>query len=152
MIDSEDDGYLYEAYQKNYLRYADEINKKITKDLITGEKSEKHGLAAYIDEDKLAKKIYSIYPKVEVRNGNMYGTAVVRYYGALDKAELSILKEYISGQFSDGWGESFEQHPVTLGSDKVYISFWNSGDDYFLKSESEVFPEQNFEQTMGGIT
>ena len=152
MIDSEDDGYLYEAYQKNYLRYADEINKKITKDLITDENSEKHGLAAYLEEDKLSKKIYSIYPKVEVRNGNMYGTAVVRSYGALDKAELSTLKEYISGQFSDGWGESFEQHPVTLGSDKVYISFWNSGDDYFLKTESEVFPEQNFEQTMGGIT
>lgn len=48
-------------------------------------------------------------------------------------------------------GESLEQHPVTLGEDEVYVSFWNSRDDYYLKPESEVFPEQKFDQTMGGM-
>ena len=57
----------------------------------------------------------------------------------------------LTGSLADGWGESYEQHPVTLGDDEVYISFWNSRDDYYLKPESEVFPEQKFDQIMGGI-
>ncbi len=75
----------------------------------------------------------------------------MKSYGEHDKAETIELASYITGQFADGWGEGYEQHPVELGEDEVYISFWNSRDDYFLKSESEVFPTQNFEQTMGGI-
>ena len=52
---------------------------------------------------------------------------------------------------ADGWGEGFGQHPVTLGKEKIYISFWNSDDRYFLKPESEVFPEQDMNLNIGGI-
>ena len=57
----------------------------------------------------------------------------------------------IMGHKSDGWGEGFEQRPITLGDDEVYISFWNS-DDYYLKPESELFPDQKLNQTMGGLS
>ena len=151
-VEPEDDGEEFlETYPEEYKDYVGAINNTILDDLAVDEESEKHGLAAYLDEENLAAKIYSITPKVEVRNGGMYGAAVIKSRGALDKAELSAVTEYISGQFSDGWGEGFELRPVTLGNDKVYISFWNS-EDYYLKPESEVFPEQDFEQTMGGIT
>ncbi len=52
----------------------------------------------------------------------------------------------------DGWGEGYEQREIRLGDDRVYISFWNSDDDYFLKPESEVFPENKMDMTMGGLS
>ena len=69
----------------------------------------------------------------------------------LDKAELIDLTEEVEGQLADGVGEHLEQQVIKLGEDKVYISFWNSGDNYFIKPESEVFPEQALEHTMGGM-
>ena len=59
-------------------------------------------------------------------------------YGELNKTELEELSDEITGQLSDGWGEGFEQHPVTIGGEDYYISFWNC-DDFYLKPESEVF-------------
>ena len=44
----------------------------------------------------------------------------------LNESQLERLKQYTQGQWSDGWGEGFEQSPVTQinGSD-VYISPWH---------------------------
>ena len=88
---------------------------------------------------------------METRDGDLYGVVTIRSYGELDKADLIELTEEAEGQLADGYGEHFEQQPIRLGDDEVYISFWNSDDDYFLKPESEVFPEQKLEQTMGGM-
>lgn len=152
-MESEDGGgYTEEICSANYIDYDDEINENIRKDINCDEGAVKRGLAAYLHNDHLNPKVYSIMPMVETRNGDLYGVAVIRSYGELDSAETIELESYITGQFADGWGESYEQHPVKLGEDEVYISFWNSDDGYFLKPESEVFPEQEINQTMGGIS
>ncbi len=88
---------------------------------------------------------------METRNGDLYGVVTIQSYGELDKAELIDLTEEVEGQLADGVGEHLEQQVIKLGEDKVYISFWNSGDNYFIKPESEVFPEQALEHTMGGM-
>lgn len=150
-MDDDDGGYLTYIDSANYIDYDDEINENIRKDLCSDKDAVERGLAAYFHDENLDRKVHSIMPMVETRNGDLYGVAVVQSYGELDSAETIELANYITGQFADGWGEGYEQHPVELGDDEVYISFWNSGDDYFLKPESEVFPAQNFEQTMGGI-
>ena len=139
---------LLEVSPSDYIEYADKINRKIKESFESDEDLRERGLTAFSDNEK----IHSAFVCVEARNGELYGAVTVKCYGEISKAELADITDELSGQLSDGWGESFEQHSVTLGGDKVYISFWNSGNDYFLKTESEVFPEQNFEQTMGGIT
>lgn len=146
-----DDGSEYpeEVCSENYVGYDDEINDFIRDDLNSDEEAVERGLAAYFYDENLDKKVYSIMPMVETRNGNLYGVAVVKSYGELDKAETADLVGYIIGQFSDGYGESLEQHPITLGGDEVYISLWNS-DDYYLKPESELFHEQEIK--MGGLS
>ena len=148
-----DDGSEYpeEVCSENYIGYDDEINDFIRADLNRDENAVERGLAAYLHDENLNKKVYSIMPMVETRGGNLYGVAVVKSYGELDKLETADLVGYITGQFSDGYGESLEQHPITLGDDEVYISFWNS-DDYYLKPESELFHDQKLDQTMGGLS
>lgn len=144
-------GYTDEVCSENYAGCDDEINDFIRDDLNSDENAVERGLAAYFHDENLDKKVYSIMPMVETRNGNLYGVAVVQSYGELDKSETADLVGYITGQFSDGYGESLEQHPVTLGGDEVYISLWNS-DDYYLKPESELFHDQKLDQTMGGLS
>ncbi len=39
---------------------------------------------------------------------------------------LNNLSDYISGQFSDGWGESFEQQEFSIdGGEEFYAEFWS---------------------------
>ncbi len=150
----EDEGYgdLTEIDSANYIYYDDEINEIIRKEFEYDEDEREHGLNAYTRGDYLAKKVYSIFPSVETRDGDLYGVVTIKSYGELDKADLIELAEEAESQMSDGFGEALEQHEIKLGDDSVYISFWHSGDDYYLKPESEVFSEQKFEQTMGGLT
>lgn len=149
--EDEDYGDLTEVDSANYIYYDDEINEKIRQEFEHDEDEREHGLNAYTHSDYLEKKVYSIFPSVETRDGDLYGVVTIRSYGELDKADLIEIAEEIEGQLADGYGEHFEQQAIRLGDDEVYISFWNSDDDYFLKPESEVFPEQKLEQTMGGL-
>ena len=143
---------LDEVDSANYIGYDHEINAAVRADLYSDENAVKRGLAAYFYNEQVAEKVYSIFPEVETRNGELYGVAVVKSYGELDRAEMIELEEYITGQYADGFGESLEQREIKLGEDEVYISFWDCDDDYFLKPESEVFPEQEINQGMGGLS
>lgn len=142
---------LSEVPSKYFARYVYELNEHILDDIKEDEDAVERGLAAYLHSDDLDKKVYSIFPRVEARDGDLYGAFVIQSYGELDRTELIDVTQEMVGQAADGWGESYEQHPVTLGEDEVYVSFWNSRDDYYLKPESEVFPEQKIDQTMGGM-
>ena len=150
--ENEDYGDLTKVDSANFIYYDDEINEIISKEFEHDEDEREHGLNAYTRSDYLAKKVYSIFPSVETRDGDLYGVVTIKSYGELDKGDLIELTDEAEGQLADGYGEHFEQQPIRLGDDEVYISFWNSDDDYFLKPESEVFPEQKLEQTMGGLT
>ena len=149
----EDEGYgdLTEVDSANYIYYDDEINEKIRQEFDHDEDERKHGLNAYTRSDYLEKKVYSVFPSVDTRDGDLYGVITIKSYGELDKADLIELAEEAESQMSDGFGEGFEQREIELGEDNVYISFWNSGDDYYMKPESEIFTEQKFEQTLGGL-
>ena len=148
-----DDDYsdLEEVPSANYVYYDDKINERIRRELNFDEDEREHGLIAYTDSKHLAEKVYSIFPSVETRDGDLYGVVTIKSYGELDKADLIEIAEEAEAQMSDGFGEGFEQREIRLGEDNVYISFWHSGDDYYMKPESEVFPEQKLEQTMGGM-
>ena len=120
------------------LMYCDEeINKKI-RESMCDEDEEQRGFMAYSDDEHLRHKVFSVFPSVETIGNDLYGVVTVMSYGELNKTELEELSDEITGQLSDGWGEGFEQHPVTIGGEDYYISFWNC-DDFYLKPESEVF-------------
>ena len=53
-------------------------------------------------------------------------------------AETEILTDWLSGQNSDGYGEHFEQQPIDTADGDLYVSFWNTGDNYSLMTRDEL--------------
>lgn len=89
-------------------------------------------LAQYIHGDKAAMldgKVLSIVPSVEVVNDELMGCATVKLCEPLDEQETAALTAYLTGQYSDGWGESFEQREIEVSDGTVFVHFWSS--DYF---------------------
>lgn len=118
------------------------------------------GLMYWYDEpDCVNDKVLSAEFTVESRDGQLWGVTVCRIQGELTPAELDTLKDYLSGQASDGWGEGFEQRGLKTDEGEMYVSLWNSDKSWSIQTEQERFgPEQNptrhevqNERQMGGM-
>ena len=93
---------------------------------------------------------YSIKPDIERVNDVMMGVVAIKMTEPLSQGEIDDLKDYITGQFSDGWGESFEQQAIQVDGNQIYVHFWNS-EEYFIKTEEEMATEQEQEFEMEGM-
>ncbi len=123
------------------LNYEDVILDRMEKEKLPDEGE--RGLAVYLDDD-LDQKVHSIHPSVEEWNGELWGMTEVQTSGELTPAEYAELTEWLTGQFADGWGESFEQRAIPTPQGELYISFWSNSDYYSIKPEDELKSSQSF--------
>ena len=128
-------------------RYAIDCAKEIN-DFIQdySEPGEEHrGLMVYFDRNPaVSEKVFSAIPSVKEINGELMGVFECQITEELTDNELRDLREYLSGQASDGWGESVEQRPIkTADYGEIYVSFWNDSNDWSLQTAEEM----GFEQT-----
>ena len=142
------DDYREDLSAGEVLEYEDEILAHIQKEKLPDEGE--RGLAVYLDDD-LSQKVYSINPSVEEWNGELWGVTEVQTHGSLSAPELVELTEWLSSQFSDGWGEGLEQREIKIDDGELYLSFWDSSDRFFIKPEDELKGSQffGFGMTMG---
>ena len=81
-----------------------------------------------------------------------WGVLEVESHNQLSEREIEAVKEYWEGQESDGWGEGFEQRGIKIPEGELYVSFWNSGDEFFLTTEEGLKgEEQEPDIQKGGI-
>lgn len=81
--------------------YADHIVAALMRERLSTETE--RGLMHYYDKyDSVEQKVKSCDFTAEVRNGRLWGVAECQVTGELTPKELYTLKEYISGQASDG--------------------------------------------------
>ena len=90
-------------------------------------------LMPYFDKEQnpgVKTKVLSAIPSVEIRNGELMGCTTVKLREPLTDAEMKDFQDYLKGQFSDGWGEGFEQREIQTGDGVLYVHFGEEPFDF----------------------
>ena len=115
--------------------------------------NDENDMAAYYNEDDgVSEKLTSAVWSVEMHGDRLFGRIDCSLKEALTAEETETLRDWLTGQCSDALGEGFEQQPIDTMDGELFVSFWNSGDDYAMMTESEFdeYWQQN-EMHMGGM-
>lgn len=146
MVDGEDAETLY---SRDLVPYVEEIGKAVYEDGCASE--DVRGLMHYFDRDReVAAKIASAWPSVKEVDGELYGVLNCEIVEPLTEGEIHVLKDYWTGQMSDGWGEGFEQQPIQTEDGELYVSFWGIEDFWKLMTAEELGIEQEQGEQMDG--
>ena len=133
-VEDEDSEDLYDVTSGSVRWFEDEIQEAID-DYQSDIEMEKY---LCDDNDDIQRKLISAEWGVETLNGELYGRMKLTLKEPLTAEETEQMRGEVTGQASDGFGESLEQHPITLDDEKYYVSFWNSRDDYFVYTADEM--------------
>ena len=96
----------------------------------------------YREDDSVRSKEVSAVPSVEFCGNKLCGCLTVELKEPLLDDEQTVLCNYITGQYSDGWGEGFEQREIDVGDGKLYVHFWQDH-DFELKRDVPDMSEVN---------
>ena len=138
-----------DEYDGSYLApYEDRIRELILRE----ESLDEANLADYFDGSNGAvAKLKEIHFSTQNVDGVLYGDIRVELTEPFTTGEEAEFKDWAVGQMADGWGESFEQREIRIPEGEMYVSFWHSGDDYFMLNSNEFDEYLAQDQGMGGI-
>ena len=146
--DTEDLGDDYSEYEgipytgKELTGYRDVIRDAIYEDV-----KDFYGdlMRYYHEDDSVRSKVVSAVPSVEICGNKLCGCLTVELKETLLDDEQTVLCNYISGQYSDGWGEGFEQRDIRVDDGMLAVHFWQEdGFKMTLSFEKIPKPEKNF--------
>ena len=96
----------------------------------------------YREDDSVRQKVVSAVPSVEIHGNKLCGCLNVELRESLNEGEQAVLCDYISGQYSDGWGEGFEQRDIRVEDGTLAVHFWQDH-DFELKRDVPDMTEFN---------
>ena len=119
------------------LQYADAVDEAVKKDI-----ADFNGdlMQYYHEDDSVRSKVVSAVPSAEICGNKLCGCLTVELKEALLDDEQTVLCNYISGQYSDGWGEGFEQRDIRVEDGTLAVHFWQE-DGFKMTPEREMQQE-----------
>ena len=95
----------------------------------------------YREDDSVRRKVVRAIPTVDEVNGELVGSLWVDTDAPLTAEEQAVFCAYISGQYSDGWGEGFEQRDIRVDDGTLAVHFWQE-DGFKMTPTFEKTQEQ----------
>ena len=125
------------------LQYADAVDEAVKKDI-----ADFNGdlMQYYHEDDSVRSKVVSAVPSVEICGNKLCGCLTVELKETLLDDEQTVLCNYISGQYSDGWGEGFEQRDIRVDDGTLAVHFWQE-DGFKMTPEREMQQESATRET-----
>ena len=119
------------------LQYADVVDEAVKKDI-----ADFNGdlMQYYHEDDFVRRKVVSAVPSAEICGNKLCGCLTVELKEALLDDEQTVLFNYISGQYSDGWGEGFEQREIRVEDGTLAVHFWQE-DGFKMTPSFEKIPK-----------
>ena len=133
-------------FSEDLPQFARDINAAIQKDWTEMELEEYDFMDSFLWGSRQAQvsvyeKVKSALPKIEVVNDKAYAVTECRTTAKLAADEIEVLKDFFTGQYSDGWGEGFEQHAIQTRWGALYVCFWS--DNFMIETEEEFHARMN---------
>lgn len=125
---------------RDLTEYEEPIREQIKKE---NEGMEEDGnLACYLEDPSgaLREKVLRIQPDVAVYEGKLYGCTVLEFKEEPSEREWDRILDYIFGQFSDGWGEGFEQRDIQVAEGILNVHFWQGDGGYQVMDNDPRIP------------
>ena len=94
----------------------------------------------YREDDSVRRKVVRAVPTVDEVNGELVGSLWVDTDAPLTDEEQAKFCSYISGQYSDGWGEGFEQRDIRVDDGTLAVHFWQE-DGFKMTPSFEKIPK-----------
>lgn len=117
--------------------FAPSIRNALKREMDFPEATDRGLMEYYGEDDAVDRKVKSMTISAEDVDGRLYGVATCEVNETLTPEELETLKEYFSGQMSDGFGEGFEQRPIETSHGDLYVHLWQSK-NYFVRTVQEM--------------
>ena len=112
----------------------------------------KQGLAEFLPNALLKRKVISMMPEIEDWNHTLWGVLNVKSHGKLTDGELQTLIKEWKGQCMDGFGEGFSQREIRIREGVFYVHFCPNAWDFYVKTEQELKGESlDMGIKMGGM-
>jgi len=122
-----------ETEYMNSAELVDDVDE--IKELFTQDSDDE--LAQYIGERETIYGLFdSIYVNVEIIGGKLYSRTEILSKRELTEEDKVSLLSYLTGQFSDGYGEGLEQHAYSKFRETIESEEWD-------EEEQESFTEEN---------
>lgn len=144
----EEDGYEPYEVDNSFLQcYKWDIEELIKNELESMNEDMKD---FYYEDDDTQQKMLSAKWGIEEINDVLYGKTEIKLREPFTPVEKLLVKDWIEGQNSDGFGEGLEQRPIETEDGDLYVSMWGA-DNYFIYDSKEM---ENYlsQQQEGGIS
>ena len=131
------DGHALASYGVEILQEMQERADEVGKNL----------MEYYDEDDSVKEKVTKLELSVVLKDEELMGCAEATIQAPLDRWEMTQLENYLTRQYSGGWGEGFEQQDIAVENGVLNVYFWNSED--FRLDILHSLPEQRKPECKG---